>query len=65
MEKKLIQKTVYYKGIVKPEIKRLKNLLANSSNSMEAFFYSERLSVQTSDFAKAMGIRESILQKYV
>lgn len=64
MEPNLIERTKYYR-IAKSEIKRLKEHLTHSSNSMEANYYSDRLIVQTEYFAKRMGVRESILLRYV
>lgn len=65
MKKNLSQRVDYYKRIVKPEVKRLRKHLHCSSNEMERRYYFDRLNVQISDFAKAMGIRTSILRMYV
>ncbi|MDR1502565.1 MAG: hypothetical protein LBT43_08930 [Prevotella sp.] len=55
----------YYKHIVKRHLLEIKEMIGQSKSEMEKNCYQNRYSVQLRDFARALNVREELLDKVI
>ncbi|MDR2005332.1 MAG: hypothetical protein LBQ74_20100 [Prevotella sp.] len=59
------RKLHYYKDIVKRHLLEIKDMIDQSKSDMEKNYYQNRYSVQLRDFARALNVREELLDKVI
>lgn len=59
------EKATYYKTIVKRHLCDILSHLTSSKNKMERNYYQDRYDAQLDYYAMALGLRTSILRKFI